>query len=85
MPKGPDIRDVPVTAVLMELDLRFNGGTLSDEKVGRVWEDVMRAFQESAQRNGLQSTWCGAIGCQQPAVFERGLKKRCLTLDPVVA
>jgi hypothetical protein len=79
--KGPDIRDVKPTIVLLRADLTFNGGTLSADPIGKIWRDVLVAFEKSAHKHGLGSTWMGELHCRQPKAFQATLDRLRLCVD----
>jgi hypothetical protein len=80
-PKGPDIRDVTPTIVHLDCTWKFNGGTLSNDAISRVWAATTKAFEKAAHKNGMGYCWTGSVSCIQPAQMERRIEKIDLQVE----
>ncbi len=80
-PSGPDIRDVKPTAVILDVRLQINGGTLSSPEIGKVWNAIHSAFEKAAHENGLGFAWMGEVGCTTPQRMERRVQKLGLNIE----
>lgn len=80
-PKGPDIRDVKPTTIIMETTMKIDGGSLAGSEIGKVWAAVHRAFESAAAECGLNFAWMGEVGCVTPERMARMVKQRGLAVE----
>jgi hypothetical protein len=65
-----DIRDCEPTRVVLDVTFTSNGGTITNDRLDRVYSKTLLAFAEACEAEGMDSGQVVQLRCMMPKRFD---------------